>query len=384
MMKQKLLVLFALLMSIVSLAKASNKKGRKVCQQNPCALKDVVKKHYPKNLYFGMATQQRLIGKLSVEITDREFDYVTPANDFKQSYIHPEPEKWQWTRPDNFLAHAKEQGQVLRVHGPISPQCSHWVRADNRTPEELSKMLDEFMTALCMRINNVPAVKWMDVVNETICKNRIQYAKGKFYNAGDWFGPREGDDKWENPWTVLGFETYKGDVYPLYIKRAFEIANKYAPNVKLIINQDSQMDAVEWEKMKKLVGYLRAQGLRVYGIGWQAHINTGLEKDKKKMDYLDHFVSWCHQNKLEFHITEMNVWINEGDTEDMQAATFKGVLDVVLPHVAKGVVGVCFWNVRDEDTDKELKRGAIWRNDGSARPAYDAIKQSLLQNAIRK
>ena len=280
MMKQKLLVLFALLMSIVSLAEASNKKGRKVCQQNPCALKDVVKKHYPKNLYFGMATQQRLIGKLSVEITDREFDYVTPANDFKQSYIHPEPEKWQWTRPDNFLAHAKEQGQVLRVHGPISPQCSHWVRADNRTPEELSKMLDEFMTALCMRINNVPAVKWMDVVNETICKNRIQYAKGKFYNAGDWFGPREGDDKWENPWTVLGFETYKGDVYPLYIKRAFEIANKYAPNVKLIINQDSQMDAVEWEKMKKLVGYLRAQGLRVYGIGWQAHINTGLEKDK--------------------------------------------------------------------------------------------------------
>lgn len=383
MMKQKLLVLLALLLSVATLTEGSNKKDRKVCKHNHCGLKDVVKEHYPKNLYFGMATQQRLIGKLSVKITDREFDYVTPANDFKQSYIHPEPEKWQWTRPDAFLAHAKECGQVLRVHGPISPQCSHWVRADNRTHEELSKMLDEFLTALCMRINENPTVKWMDVVNETICKKRILYAKGKFYEAGDWFGPREGNDKWENPWTVLGFETYKGEKYPIYIKRAFEIANKYAPNVKLIINQDSQMDSLEWEKMKKLVEYLRAQGLRVDGIGWQAHIDAGLEKKIKKMEYLNQLVTWCHKNNLEFHITEMNVWINEGDTEETQAATFKGVLDVVLPHVAKGPVGICFWNVRDEDTDKAKRRGTIWRNDGSARPAYDAIKQSLLQNAIK-
>ena len=51
----------------------------------------------------------------------------------------------------------------------------------------------------------------MDVVNETVLRN------------GEWFAEKPGDNSWENPWTQIGLND---DGIPIYILRAFEIANK--------------------------------------------------------------------------------------------------------------------------------------------------------------
>ena len=61
---------------------------------------------------------------------------------------------------------ANENNLMLRVHGPISPQASKWVKDDSRTKEELSLILEEFLTELCEKVNVEKSVKWMDVVNE--------------------------------------------------------------------------------------------------------------------------------------------------------------------------------------------------------------------------
>ncbi len=79
----------------------------------------------------------------------------------------------------------------------------------------------------------------MDVVNETIDAN-----------TGEWFGPKPGTDKWENPWPIIGYDTTHALRPPLYIKRAFELANEYAPNIKQIINQHGTMNDVAWDKVK--------------------------------------------------------------------------------------------------------------------------------------
>lgn len=373
-----------LIVLFVSLLSAPSAKGVTIdTTSSELPLKELALRLHPENLFLGMASQHRLLDTESGKIVDREFGYVTPVNDCKQSYIHPEPDKWQWNRTDEYFRHASRMGQSVRVHGPIGPQCSSWARNDSRTAAELSDMLDEYMTALCFRISKESCVKWLDVVNETVCIRPVKAYGNNVYSPGDWFGPRPGDRQWENPWLALGFDTWQGDRYPVYIRRAFEISNKYCPGVKQIINQHSKLDSgfAEWERIKKLVGYLRSQGLRVDGIGWQAHIDTGIEKDPEKLAYLDSFISWCHENGLEFHITEMNVWINKDDTEDAQAATFRSVFDTVLPHVAHGVVGLCFWNVRDSDTDKPQLHGTLWRDNGSPRPAYFALRESLMGNA---
>lgn len=350
-------------------------------------LRTLVEKLNVENFYLGTANHARLIGQLSTEIADREFAYITPSNDFKQSYIHPQFDRWRWEMPDAYVAHAAAQGQLIRIHGPISPQCSPWAREDNRTPAELSRMLDEYLTALCQRYANTPNVRWMDVVNETICPEVVKGGGEGFADKypGDWFSPRKGTDKWENPWTIIGTDEESSLRVPLYIDRAFELANRHAPRLKQIINQHGQFEAVVWEKMKALVGYLRTdRGRRVDGLGWQAHINTGWEQTPGNVERLDAVIKWCHANGLEFHITEMNVWIKPDAattlTEAEQADTYAAVLRVLLKNRSSGVVGLNFWNVCDADIPNTTWQGTLWRTDGTPRAAYRRIKEELIRH----
>ena len=155
------------------------------------------------------------------------------------------------------------------------------MKEDNRTPEELTRMLEEYMTQLCIRYANQPNVQWIDVVNETIAKENVKDPVFGDQKRGEWFGARQGTSLWENPWTIIGFDEESEIHTPLYINKAFEIATQYAPSgVKLIINQHGNFEEVVWERMKKLVSYLREKGYRVDGLGWQAHIDTGWEKNR--------------------------------------------------------------------------------------------------------
>lgn len=348
--------------------------------------REIIEKYYSDKFYLGIANHAKSLGELSTEIADREFNYITPANDFKQSYIHPVFSSWRWDNPDAYLAHAKEKGQMLRIHGPISPQCSKWVKDDRRTGEELAQMLEEYMTQLCVRYGSQPNIRWMDVVNETIAKENVNDPLFGAQKRGEWFAARQGTDKWENPWTIIGYDETSDIRTPLYIDMAFALSNKYAPGVKQIINQHGNFEEEVWQRMRKLVEYLRAKGRRVDGIGWQAHIDTGWEKNEDNVKRLDDFVTWCHDNNLEFHITEMNVWIKDmtTTTEAQQAETFAAVIETVLKHYKHGRVGVSFWNVRDEDTANPTWSGCLWRNDGTPRPAYDRIKEVLIKYIEKK
>lgn len=376
------LCIYALAALEVSAASATDMQEDKYMN---LSIRQLVENFYPEgNVFVGMANHAKEIGKLSTEIADREFSYITPSNDFKQSYIHRDLEKknWRWENPDAYITHARKTGQLLRIHGPISPQCSPWVKDDNRKTEELAQMLEEYMTALCMRYGKEKNVKWMDVVNETICHENFSGGKGYAdMKPGDWFGPREGTNKWENPWTQLGYDETSDIKVPLYIDKAFEIANKYAPGIKQIINQQGKFEEEVWEKMKKLVVYLReVKGRRVDGLGWQCHIDMGWEKIPGNLERLDGMIKWCHANQLEFHITEMNVWMKKKIDEDAQAETFGKILEVLLNNKKSGVVGISFWNVRDEDTANPDWNGTLWKNDGTPRKAYERVKKELIVN----
>ena len=333
------------------------------------SIKEWVSEVFPNgNVFIGAATHQRLFGTKALLVFDREFNYSTPVNDFKQTYIHPEPGKYQYERSDAWVEHCRANNQVIRMHAPISPQCSKWVKTDTRTPEELELMLSEYMTTICERYNGVPEIKWLDVVNETIDKT-----------TGDWFGPKPGTDKWENPWTIIGFDETHELRPPIYIKQAFQIANELAPDIKLIINQHGALEKSSWDMMKKLVDYLRENNLRVDGLGWQAHVDLGWEKIPGNLDYLKEIILWCQANDLEFHITEFNVWLNGDDAGKYysQAETFKEIIKVVLDNHNNKVVGVNFWNISAVDDTQEAQDGSIFDANHEPKPAYHAIIELL-------
>lgn len=330
----------------------------------------IVDEQYPDgNVYIGGTTGWNKRPGGSGEAMDREFSYVTPENDFKHATINPSPGVWNWELGDAWVKLCAEENQVLRLHSPISPQASRWAREDDRTAEELEKSMTEFMTKLCQRYDQYPHVKWIDVVNETVSRE------------GEWFGPRPGTDKWENPWPKMGYDDSHRLKPPRYIKLAFEIATKHAPNTKLIVNQHGGMEGPAWNKIKKLVKYLRDQGLRVDGIGWQAHVNLGFEKEGNNMKRLSALIDWAHANQLSFHVTENNVWLRGEKDYQAQAETFGAILKALLEKRHTGIVTWNVWNLSDGDPWSEMKAfdGSIFFRDYQAKPAYYAL-QKLLEN----
>ena len=192
-------------------------------------IKDLIseKGYNSEQVYIGATLNHRQLNTKVSDLFLQEFTYSTPENCAKQARIHPKPGVWDWKLLNDYLDFADKNNITLRIHGPISPQASHWAKTDNRTKEELEKNMVEYFTALCKRMNKEPSVKWMDVVNETITPE------------GVWFEEKPGVTLWENPWEQIGRD--ENDV-PLYISKAFEIANKYAPNISLVFNQHGGME----------------------------------------------------------------------------------------------------------------------------------------------
>ena len=337
------------------------------------SLRDIVAEHYAgEDVYIGGTSgwkkEDRISGLLA-----REFSYITPENDFKQHNIHPSPGRWSWEKADAWIEYAEQNDQVIRLHGPISPQVSRWAKEDHRTVEELSENMEAFLTALCQRYDRYPQVKWMDVVNETVTPR------------GEWFGPKPGAGSWENPWPKLGFDDSHPLRPPLYIKRAFEIANEHAPNTELIINQHGSMQQEMWDRIFELVEYLRDQGLRVDGIGWQAHIDVGWENIPGNPEALADLIYRAHAMDLSFHVTEKNVWLPKEKDYELQAETFAAVLRIVLEHRHSGQVTWNVWNLSDADSWSARKHldGCIFDYDRAPKSAYYALQSVLLLAAKR-
>ena len=300
----------------------------------------------------------------------KDFKYLTPANSAKQTKIHPTPKVWNWQPIDDFINLAQKHDLQVRLHGPISPQASKWAKEDHRTPTELNQIMTEFATAFAIRFNRESTVKWMDVVNETILPD------------GKWFGPKEGTEKWENPWLQMGLDE---NGYPLYILKAFEIATKHAPNIKLVYNQNAGMQTEMWDKVKETILYVRSKGYRVDGIGWQGHIGLSrttkalLENTEVELKKLSNLIDWAHQNDLEFHVTELDYFIE--DSSDLkkglksQAEFYQKLINVLQEKSKSGVVTLNLWDIGERT--KKGKEGAfqsIYDSNFQPTPSYNVIK----------
>ena len=338
------------------------------------SIKDIVKANYNTDKVFIGATLNHVqLGTAVSDLFLKEFTYSTPENCAKQARIHPRPGVWDWQRLDEYLDFADQNNITLRIHGPVSPQVSKWAKEDHRTPEELEKNMIDYFTALCKKINTEPSVKWMDVVNETITPE------------GNWFREKPGTDKWENPWEQIGRD--ENDV-PLYITKAFEIANRYATNVSQVFNQHGGMEPKMWEKVKQTILYLKSEGYRIDGLGWQAHLRSdmNLAMDEKQLKYLSSLIDWAHDNDLDFHVTEIDYKImsNSKNSKSFldQAAAYANILKVLLEKSNNGVVTFNTWGMVDGKKGKHHDKDRfIFDRNLQPKPAYYGIKDALLNKS---
>jgi GH35 family endo-1,4-beta-xylanase len=220
-------------------------------------------------------------------------------------------------------------------------------------------------------MNKESSVKWMDVVNETITPE------------GFWFEEKPGVEQWENPWEQIGRD--KNDV-PLYITKAFQIANKYATNKSLVFNQHGGMEPKMWDKVKETILYLKKKGYRVDGLGWQAHLrsNKPLALDKKQLVYLANLIDWAHQHDLDFHVTEIDYQIMDSSNNlkalQEQAAAYSNILKVLLSKRKNGVVTFNTWGMIDKNTGRHHdKFRFIFDKNINPKPAYFALREAIIK-----
>ena len=271
---------------------------------------------------------------------------------------------WKWDRLDSYIDFIERNSITSRIHGPVGPQSSKWAKNDSRTEQELMDNMTEYMTELSKKLNLINSVKWMDVVNETIT------------TTGKWFGEKAGDDKWENPWKQIGMNE---DGVPIYICKAFEIADEYAKNVKLIFNQHGGMEVEMWDKVKETILYLREKGYRVDGLGWQAHLKDDkkLSLNKNSLEYLSNLIDWAHQNDLEFHITEIDYVINEDPPTDnsllRQSHGYANILKLLISKRENGLITYSSWGVVDKTNEHKF----LFTEDFKPKPAILKIRETL-------
>lgn len=354
------------------------KKKKTVAKIQPAtltapAIKKIIADGYEDKLYIGATIGYRQLNTAVEDILTREFNYTVAENAGKQARVHPYPGKWDWERIDAIVKMAQKNNLTVRLHGPISPQASRWAKEDARTAKELEPVMVDYMTAQCKRFNGHPNIKWMDVVNETV------------HFDGSWFGPRKGVDQWENPWPIIGSDTDKNKT-PIYISKAFEIANEHAPDISLVFNQHGGMEPVMWERVKETILYLRNKGLRVDGLGWQAHLKSdeALALDQKQLDYLAELIDWAHAHQLDFHVTEIDYKIRGDITEEAlqeQAEAYTNILDVLLSKRSSGVVTFNTWGVVDGVGKHKDSARFMFDENGNPKPAYFAMKKALKRKA---
>ena len=336
-----------------------------VSEEKP--IREILTEKNYDNFYFGATISSGQLDTDVEKILANNFNMTVPENAVKQSVVHPDPDTWDWTKIDAILDMAKENDLSVRLHGPISPQSSRWAKHDDRKPVELENIMNEFLIEQCKRFNNHPNVKWMDVVNETITRD------------GEWFGPKKGVTEWENPWTIIGSDNDKNST-PIYISRSFEIAQKYAPNINLVFNQHGGMEEVMWERVKETIMYLKDKGLRVDGIGWQAHLSSRMKYGDNEIQYLSDLIDWSHQNNLEFHITEMDYKIFGEVTkqkQEIQAKAYSDVLKTLLSKKNNGLVTFNTWGIVDRVGIHTDKSRFIFDLAGNPKLAYYKMKNIL-------
>ena len=132
-MKRAVVVVFATLAALPPNATADSPASPPLPSGR--RLRNIVAAKFPgRRVLIGGTTGSWAFGTRTGQVMDREFSYVTPENDFKQAIVHPAPDTWHWDRADAWLDHIVKHGQVLRIHGPVSPQCSRWAKDDRPRP----------------------------------------------------------------------------------------------------------------------------------------------------------------------------------------------------------------------------------------------------------
>ena len=246
------------------------------------ALKDV----YSDSFLIGAAVSSFNFSDRSPETRDlllKHFNAISPDNELKPESLHPRPDVWNFERADNYCSFGRENGMWILGH----TLCWHnqtpdffWTRPDGSTmsKDEIFNSIESYIRTVCTHF--LGKVDAWDVINEIVSED------GGYRDLG-----------WVH---ALGADPAVVDEF---VKHVFRCAEKYAPDTELYYNEFNCWRPTKLAGIIRLVRMLQAEGIRIDGVGIQAH--WGLNYPKKH--YIEEAIEQLYALGVKVNITELDV-----------------------------------------------------------------------------
>ena len=283
------------------------------------------------------------------------WNQVTPENNGKWEKIGTTPDstKWDWEPVTKLYTYAKANKMQFKFHTLIwGRQQPKWI--SNLNPDEQLKYITYWISEVGKRF---PDAEMVDVVNESLPKH--------------W--PPDGRPETVNYINALGG---KGKTGYDWIIKSFELARKYIPKSKLILNDYSIINSdSSTTAYIEIINLLKARKL-IDGIGIQAHRG---ELNGKPIDYLKKNIDRLAVTRIPLYFTEID--LGDADKEELvsdqeQLNQYKRIFPMIWEHPA--VAGVTFWGYVEKRMWR--KKCYLVRADGTWRPAMVWLADYLAKN----
>ncbi|WP_278381845.1 endo-1,4-beta-xylanase [Pseudoalteromonas distincta] len=241
-----------------------------------------LKNTFADSFKMGVAVNQDIVtGKNAAaqSIIAKQFNTVTLENAMKAEVIYPQQGKVDFSGADAFIDFAKQNNMFTVAHTLVwHNQTPDWFFTNSKnepnTPAQQLEQMRKHIELVAGRYKN--KVDAWDVVNEVIA-----------------------DDGSYRP-TVWVNRVADGDTM---VKAAFKYAQQYSPNTELYYNDFNAWRPEKRDGIIRMIKMLQKEGIRIDGIGIQAHWGLNFPK----MQYIEQAIDAYAALGIKVMITELDI-----------------------------------------------------------------------------
>jgi endo-1,4-beta-xylanase len=280
------------------------------------------------------------------------FTSITPENDLKWEFIHPEPDAWNFGPVDRLVDFAEEHDLAVKGHALLWHQTAvhatpDWVLAID-DPDELRTAMREHITTVMERYDG--RIDRWDVVNEPLQTVGAEVEDTHFRK-------------------VLGDG---------YLAEALGMARQADVDAELCINETTaELIPAKADALVRLAEGLVADGAPLDCVGIQAHLFGGTVEEGVIAGLVERLAAL----DVDVAITELDVPVlpDAPDPLEVQADTYRTAFAECF---AAGCREITLWGFTDRHTwiDGYLGPGRAplpFDEDYRPKPALEAIREEL-------
>lgn len=363
--------------------------GLCACNTNKQESNKSLHQAYADAFKVGCAINQRIAsGRDSIAnaLLLHHFNAISPENELKAETIHPRPGVWNFGPADRYVQFGLDNnmhilGHTLVWHNQTPSFFFNNEDGTAKTKEQMIETMREYIEKVVTRYNG--KIDAWDVVNEIIDNDGS-------YRPTTWVNSFGGD----------------GDAVVL---NAFRFAEQYAPGTELYYNDFNAWRPEKRDGIARMVRMLQKNGVRIDGIGIQAHWGLNFPKNEYITAAIDTFAALGvkvmitemdmdvlpltkegqiigkSMQESQFQLEEFEIFFDpykDGLPDDVQAqltARYKELLQIFYDKRDK-IDRVTFWGLHDSMSWKNdypipnrTNYPLLFNRDYSAKPALEAI-----------